>query len=66
MTFRAKKFGNRLHGRFGLPVEWEDERLSTYEALDHLGIHDKMQSKQRGDVDRVSAKLILQSWLNRQ
>jgi putative Holliday junction resolvase len=49
-----------------LPVEWQDERLTTFEALEQLGIHDKMQSKHRGDVDRISAQLILQSWLDQQ
>jgi len=66
MTAAARRFGNRLHGRFNLPVEWQDERLSTYEALDHLGIRSKMDSRQRSDVDQISAKLILQSWLNQQ
>lgn len=66
MTAAARKFGNRLHGRFNLPVEWQDERLSTYEALEHMGIHSKMQSANRGDVDSVSAQIILQSWLNQQ
>ncbi len=66
MTAAARRFGNRLHGRFQLPVEWQDERLSTYEALDHLGIRSKMDSRQRSDVDQLSAQLILQSWLNLQ
>jgi putative Holliday junction resolvase len=66
MTAACRKFGNRLNGRYQLPVEWQDERLSTYEALEQLGIRDKMQSKRRGDVDRISAQLILQSWLNQQ
>lgn len=66
MTAAARRFGNRLNGRFQIPVEWQDERLSTYEALDQLGIRDKMQAKQRSDVDRISAQLILQSWLNQQ
>lgn len=66
ITAAAKRFGNRLNGRFQIPVEWQDERLSTYEALEQLGIRDKMQSKRRGDVDRISAQLILQSWLNQQ
>jgi len=66
MTAAARRFGNRLNGRFQTPVEWQDERLSTYEALDQLGIRDKMQAKQRSDVDRISAQLILQSWLNQQ
>jgi putative Holliday junction resolvase len=66
MTAAAKRFGNRLHGRFNLPVEWQDERLSTYEALDQMGIRSKMDSRQRSDVDQLSAQLILQSWLNQQ
>jgi len=32
MTLAAKKFGNQLNGRFQLPVEFMDERLSSYEA----------------------------------
>jgi putative Holliday junction resolvase len=66
MTAAAKRFGNRLQGRFNLPVEWQDERLSTYEALDQMGIRSKMDSRQRSDVDQLSAQLILQSWLNQQ
>ena len=66
MTAASRRFGHRLHGRFEIPVEWQDERLSTYEALDQLGIRNKMQSNKRGDVDRISAQLILQSWLNQQ
>ncbi|PHS71595.1 MAG: Holliday junction resolvase RuvX [Methylophaga sp.] len=66
MTVASRRFGNRLNGRFGIPVEWQDERLSTYEALEQLGIRNKMQSNKRGDVDRISAQLILQSWLNQQ
>ena len=32
LTQRAKKFANRLNGRFNLPVELQDERLTTVEA----------------------------------
>ena len=66
MSKAARKFGNRLNGRFQIAVEWQDERLSTYEALDQLGIHSKLDAKHRDDVDRISAQLILQSWLNQQ
>lgn len=64
MTAAARRFGNRLNGRFNIPVDWQDERLTTFEALEQLGIQSKMQSNKRGDVDRISAQLILQSWLN--
>lgn len=66
MTAAARKFGNRIHARFNIPVAWEDERLTTREALDQLGISGKLQAKNRADVDALSAQLILQSWLNQQ
>lgn len=65
LTRFAKRFGNRLNGRFHLPVEWVDERLSSYEAelmLDELNI-----SSQPGDkigIDSVSAMLILAQYFN--
>jgi len=34
LTARARRFGNRLHGRLGLTVHFADERLSTREARD--------------------------------
>ncbi|BBI47650.1 putative pre-16S rRNA nuclease [Vreelandella olivaria] len=34
MSTRARKFGNRLHGRFGKPCEMVDERGTTREAAD--------------------------------
>ena len=36
LTQRAKKFGNRLHGRFGLPVSFQDERLTSTAAREEL------------------------------
>ncbi len=64
MTVAARKFGNRLNGRFQIAVEWQDERLTTFEALEQLGIRSKLHANNRSDVDRISAQLILQSWLN--
>ncbi|AFJ03088.1 Putative Holliday junction resolvase [Methylophaga frappieri] len=66
MTHAARKFGNRLHNRFKIPVVWQDERLSTFEALDQMGLHTKFASRQRSDVDKLSAQIILQSWLDQQ
>ncbi len=36
ITVRARKFGNRLHGRFGKQVEFKDERLTTTDARARL------------------------------
>ena len=32
VTFKAKKFANRLHNHFAIPVETQDERLTTADA----------------------------------
>jgi len=29
ITAKAKRFGNQLHGRFHLPVDWVDERYTS-------------------------------------
>ena len=60
---RARKFGRRLHGRFGLGVEMTDERLTSFEAKQSL-----QQQGHRGDykaspVDSYAAELILQTWM---
>jgi putative Holliday junction resolvase len=51
MTKRAKRFGNQLHGRLNLPVEWVDERYTS------AVVDDKM-----GDVDSQAAVLILEQY----
>ena len=62
LTRFSKRFGNRLNGRFRLPIEWVDERLTSYEAelmLDDLGIE---PTDKKIGVDSVSAMLILEQW----
>jgi len=52
MTKRAKRFGNQLHGRLNLPVEWVDERYTSAVVDD-----------QQGDIDSQAAVLILEQYL---
>jgi putative Holliday junction resolvase len=67
MTVRANKFRKRLHGRYGLPANGIDERLSTKEAMQHLSSQPMTLSKARkAKVDSIAAQIILQSWLNEQ
>ena len=65
LTQRAKRFGNQLKGRYNLPVEWVDERLTSLEAESILQQSGKKHSDKR-DIDKVAAALILQSWLEQQ
>ena len=64
MSARAKKFANRLHGRFGLPVQLWDERLSSFEARGEMLARGKDNFKD-GKVDSLSARLILEGWFAR-
>jgi putative holliday junction resolvase len=59
LTRRARRFGNQLAGRWGLPVELEDERLSTREARSRL----LAEGRPRADDDPVAAQVILEAWL---
>ena len=62
LTARARKFANRLHGRFGVQVELHDERLSTVEARAHLFSSGGFRALDKGSVDSASAVVILESW----
>ena len=69
ISVRAKKFANRLHGRFGLPVELWDERLSSFEARGEMLARARRSFKEPnfkdGKVDSLSACLILEGWFAR-
>lgn len=62
LTARARKFANRLHGRFGVQVDLHDERLSTVEARADLFARGGFRALNKGSVDSLSAVIILESW----
>ncbi|WP_301098912.1 Holliday junction resolvase RuvX [Otariodibacter sp.] len=62
LTQRAKKFANRLQGRFNLPVELQDERLTTVEARYEIFSRGGFKALKKDKVDSISACLILESW----
>ncbi len=66
LTQRAKKFANRLQGRFNLPVELHDERLTTVEARAEIFSRGGYRALKKGKVDSISACLILESWFENQ
>ena len=61
MTEASKRFSRRLQGRFHLPTELHDERLTTRAAWQIAADSDKHYSKQQ--IDSLSAVLITESWL---
>ncbi|MBU3621199.1 Holliday junction resolvase RuvX [Polynucleobacter sp. CS-Odin-A6] len=54
MSARARRFGNQLHGRFELPVDWVDERY-TSAVLEG-------NPEMRDNLDAESAALILEQY----
>lgn len=79
MTQAARRFSNQLNGRYQLPVELVDERLSSDEAESILSEQPGSRSSgsrdslfrgsmfpDKAQVDMISAQLILQSWLSQQ
>ncbi|ANE74924.1 Holliday junction resolvase RuvX [Dickeya solani] len=66
LTARARKFGQRLHGRFGVKVDLHDERLSTVEARADLFERGGFRALDKGSVDAASAVIILESWFEQQ
>ena len=63
---RSKAYGKRLEEKFGLPVHYSDERLTTIESrrvlVEDAGIHDRKKRKQV--IDQLAAVLILQNYLD--
>jgi putative pre-16S rRNA nuclease len=66
MCARARKFGKRLHGRFHLPVEMVDERLTSFEAKGQVMAEGGSRDYGQHGVDDRAAVLILETWFSQQ
>jgi putative holliday junction resolvase len=66
ITQRAKKFANRISGRFGVKVLTQDERLTTADAKARLFELGGYKALTKGQVDAVSAVLIIESYFENQ
>jgi len=62
MCARARKFGNRIHGRYHVPVEMVDERLTSFEAKGEVMAGGGSRDFGRHGVDDRAAVLILETW----
>ncbi|RAW08662.1 Holliday junction resolvase RuvX [Halomonas elongata] len=63
MSTRARKFGKRLFGRYGIPCEMADERGSTREAKAIARDAGHRGNYRDDGVDGLAAVLILEGWL---
>ena len=66
MSKGARRFGRQLEGRFGIPVLFEDERLSSFSAEQRFveaRARSGMRRKDAALKDALAAQIILESWL---
>lgn len=64
MTARCRRFANQLHGRFKLPVEFADERLSSAEAEARLRAGGADLRRNKPAIDAAAAAIILQTYFD--
>ena len=60
----VQKFTNKLSKALQLPVEYVDERLTSFQAEQMLIAENRSPSRHKGLIDRKAAALILQQWLD--
>jgi putative Holliday junction resolvase len=66
MSARAQKFSRQLHGRFNIPVELVDERLTSFAAKQQRRENQQSTDFGRDTVDAEAACIILLDYYNRQ
>lgn len=67
LGFQAKqvqKFAKRVSKILNLPVEYVDERLTSFQAEQMIIAENRSPSRNKGLIDRKAAALILQQWLD--
>ena len=67
LGFQARhvlKFGKKLGKALNLPVEYVDERLTSFQAEQLLIAENRSPSRHKGLIDRKAASIILQQWLD--
>jgi len=65
MSARCIRFANQLRGRFGLAVEYAEERLSSVEAEERLRDCGHKAKSAREHLDALAAQIILQCFFER-
>lgn len=61
---KVQKYAERLAAALQLPVEYVDERLTSFEAEELIKAERRSPSRNKGLIDRKAAAIILQQWLD--
>ena len=64
MSRLSQKFARKLNGRFNLPFEMMDERLTSWEAKQVVRKKKTKPSERRRLVNMVAAQILLQAYLD--
>ncbi len=62
---KCRELGELLKNEIDIPIEYEDERLTTVIAHDILSSNNVGGKKRKNTVDAVSAVVILQSYIDK-
>lgn len=65
MTSRSVRFANQLRGRFGLPVDYAEERLTSVEAEERLRESGYNAKDAKEHLDALAAQIILECFFQR-
>jgi putative holliday junction resolvase len=61
---QVQKFARRVAAAIELPIEYIDERLTSYAAEEMMKTANISVSQNKGTIDRIAAAVILQQWLD--
>ncbi|MFH1259991.1 MAG: Holliday junction resolvase RuvX [Elusimicrobiota bacterium] len=61
---KVKSFAKFLEQEFKIPVDYQDERLTTWQAQKYLQEMGVRYRKGKKKIDRMAARIILQDYLN--
>lgn len=64
MAQKTRAFGKRLAREISLPVEYQDETLTSEEAKELMVKIGKPKKRRQNQADAIAAALILQSYLD--
>jgi putative holliday junction resolvase len=61
---QVQKFGRRVSAALEIPIEYVDERLTSYAAEEMMKAANISVSQNKATIDRIAAAVILQQWLD--
>lgn len=62
LSRRSRKFGNRINGRFGLKIDFMDERLSSFASKQDAKARGHKGDYKKDPIDSFAAQIILEDW----